>query len=101
MIEYLHNQLCDELHGAHEYIKLAIELKATKPRWAMMYYDMANTELSHADNIKQMMEDQYNELVSTYGDNMPEYISTAKREAMEKYTSKYPIIKTMMDMYAR
>jgi ferritin len=53
IIKQLAHQINDEVCGALEYAKDAVEYKATHPRLAEQYHSMAQTEYKHANALHE------------------------------------------------
>lgn len=101
-LEYLHDQICDELHGACDYIKKAIESKSTRPEWANKLHEMSSVELKHAETLMRFFNDLFNEISSAYSiDNMPPFLKECKDKTMEKYEEMYPKIKYLSELYSK
>lgn len=97
---YLKEHLCEELKGAKEYIKRAIEIKAMDASWGKMLYEMSIQELSHADNFFKMAQDYYNKVTSVYKE-APDYLDECMDEIVDMYTEESSAIKMMQNMYSR
>lgn len=95
---YLKEHLCEELDGAKEYIKRAIEIKAMNPTWAKMLYEMSLDELKHAGYIYKMAEDYFNKVISVYKES-PEYMDICMDEIVDMYTEEYATIKKMQEIF--
>jgi len=98
MLEYFKELLWDELHGAKEYIKLALEFKATYPEWAKMFLDMSATELNHATNIYKMAEQSYKETITPYKE-VPKNLWDTWDEMNTKYSECSAKVRYMHEMY--
>lgn len=98
MLEYFKKLLCDELEGAEEYIKNALEFKATYPEWSKTFVTMSATELDHATNIYKMAEASYDETVRAYSEP-PKHLHEMWECIVDKYTTKSAKVKYMHDMY--
>lgn len=98
MLEYFKELLCDELHGAKEYIKLALEFKATYPSWGNTFVDMSAMELEHATNIYKMAESSYKETIAAYNEP-PKYLKDLWDCMVEMYTEKSAKVRYMHEMY--
>lgn len=97
---YLKDQICDELHGAKDYIKHAFEIRPMAPTWAKSLVAMSATELEHATMLYKMFEEYHAKLVETYGeDKMPEYLEELIEEIVDLYTEKSAKVKYLHDMY--
>lgn len=55
-LDYFKSQIKDELDGAKEYIDKALESKFDHPMWSRAFVNMAEIEISHAENLKKMLE---------------------------------------------
>ena len=55
-LNYLKDQISDELNGARGYIEKAIEAKISKPMWSRIFVSMADAEAEHAANLMNIME---------------------------------------------
>lgn len=83
--------ICDELHGAMCYAEKYIEYKNTNPQWARMYSEMANNELSHADNLKTIGEADITALSWISDDDKEKW-----EKCMTKFADKYALVKLML-----
>ena len=100
-LEFFKDHICEELHSAKEYIKLAIEKRSTNPDWAKMLVNMSAEELSHATNFYKMFEEYYTEVTKAYGANVPEYLSEMSDEITDIYTEKASKVKYLHEMYVK
>ena len=100
MLEYFKKLLCDELDGAKEYVKLALEFKSTYPEWAKMFLDMSAMELSHAANIYRMSSESYNSTVKAYNEP-PKWIEDMWEHMVDMYAEKTSKVKYMHEMYSK
>ena len=98
MLEYFRDKLKDELCGAKDYVKMALESKTTHPAWAKMYLDMSAAELNHATNLYKMSDEYYREVISSYKE-VPEYIKNVWDEIVSMYAEKSAKVKYMHEMY--
>lgn len=90
----------EELCGAKEYAKMAIEKKASHPDWAAMFLEMSIAELNHASNLVKMANAYYQNLQSKFHE-MPEYITDCHEELTEMYTKKYAKVKYLHEAYGK
>ena len=97
---FIKEHLCDELNGAKEYIKRAIEIKAMDSSWGKMLYEMSVDELKHATYWYKMAEDYYSKVTSAYNEP-PEYMEECMDEMTEMYTEEYATVKKMQELYSR
>lgn len=98
--EYFKNQINEELCGAKDYIKKAIELKPMNITWSKMLVDMSAAELNHATNLYKMFNEYYDIMAKKYSE-VPEYIEEIRDEVIDCYAEKSAIVKAMHEMYAK
>lgn len=98
--EYFESHICEELEGAKEYIKKAIELKPMAPSWSKVLVDMSSAELSHSTSLFKMFGEYYKKLSDAYSE-VPEYIVEINERITDKYTKMYAEIKIMHEMYSK
>ena len=65
-IRYFKDQICDELEGARDYLKKAIDYYKTRPEWSAKFYEMAEAEEHHATELYKMFVQMYSENAITY-----------------------------------
>ena len=65
-IYYLKEHMFDELNGAKEYYKQALDFKGINQTWSKQFYDMANMEMAHAKTLYGMFMEHYKEISSDY-----------------------------------
>lgn len=88
---YLCGQIDDELYGARDHIKHAIELKPMNQEFAKNFAQMAETEKDHALKIYSMLNTYVEKLESGYRETPSEMralIETTRKtfnEEIEKY----------------
>lgn len=97
-LEYFHDRICDELSGAEDYIKFAMEVRAMDASFAKQFVEMSAAELDHATRLYKMFE-QYYQKASTAFSEIPAYMSDLKKCIVDKYMEEYPKIKAMHDAY--
>lgn len=101
-LEYFYNQICEELHGAKDYIVNAMEIRAMDQNWASTLVGMSATELTHADNLFKMFEQYYNILSKSYGPGkVPDYVEDMRDKITECYMTKSAKIKYMHETYKK
>lgn len=100
MLEYFKDKLNEELCGAKEYVKLALEFKATNPNWSKMLIDMSSAELNHATNLYKMAEESYTSTKSVYNET-PKYIKEIWDCIATMYLEKTAKVKFMQETYAK
>ena len=97
-VHYFKEHIPDELHGAKDYIKQAIEIKAMSPAWAKSFAEMSANELEHANNLYKMFQEYYAKISGSFSE-MPKYIEEAKEEIDEEYVECSATIKYLHDMF--
>jgi len=98
--EWFKEHICEELDGAEEYIKHAIEIKPMQSDWSKELVSMSANELEHAGKLWKMF-DQYYKLVAGVYKNVPEYIEDDYRCIADKYDKRVNEIKRMHEMYSK
>ena len=58
---YFKEQICDELEGAVDYLKKAIDTVSEHPDWSEQFRDMADMEQEHATTLYKMFMEMYTE----------------------------------------
>ena len=101
-IAYFRHQICEELDGACNYIKKALEIKMVYPSWAKQYVEMSAQELAHATAQFKMAEEYFQSILTNYSEEqraaMP-WLDESKAEIVELYTEKYAKVKAMHDLF--
>lgn len=92
------SQIEDELNGACEYIKCALELKDTDRAWADTYYQMAQQEYLHMTNLHTMAVNEIRRLAEE-GDESYKTMKAVYDYLHEKVTEKAASVQAMMNMY--
>lgn len=100
MLEYFKDQIKDELMGARNYIKLAMETKVSHPEWSKLFSEMSLMELDHAHNLYKMFTDETGPLMESYQD-VPEYISEIVKDVISYYSKHYAEVMYMHDAYKK
>lgn len=99
---YLRSQICEELEGACEYIKKALELRISNPSWAKQYVEMSAAELNHAAVQYKIFEEHYTNITAVFSDDqkaaMP-WLSEMLAEVTDLYSEKYAKVKAMHDLF--
>lgn len=98
--EYFESQIDEELYGACDYVKRAIELKAMDTTMSKTFLDMSAAELSHASALYKMFGDYYKITVSAYTEP-PKYIEEAKKRIDEFYPERSAKVLMMHEMYKK
>lgn len=99
-LSYFKEHIEEELDGATDYIKRAMELKPINLTWAKHFVDMSIAELGHATMLFDLFNDYYKTLGGSYAE-MPKYIEDTKTEITNKYVDCYPKIKIMHEMFTK
>lgn len=97
-LEYFKDKICEELDGAKEYVKNALEIKAMVPAWGKMFIDMANAEIQHATYLYKMADEYCSTTAKAYTE-MPQYMLDLKEEIVDEYMEKSALVKHMIEMY--
>lgn len=97
-IDYFVSHIKEELDGAKDYIKRAIEIKPMQAEWAKHLVEMSSQELQHATHLYNMFNEYYKILGQTYKE-MPKYIDDARDEIIDTYAECAAVIKAMHGMF--
>ena len=102
-LQYFHDQICEELHGAKDYIVNAMEIRAMDQNWSSLLVAMSAAELSHADNLYKMFEQYYALIAKSYStpDKVPDYLSDMRDKIAKLYTTESATIKYMHETYKK
>lgn len=95
--EYYKSHICEELEGAMQYAKAALELKASNPSWSNTFLAMCTQELSHAKNFYDMFTEYYTKAVAPYKEQ-PKYFRDMRQEIVDLYTKGYAEAKCVQEM---
>lgn len=99
---YFNRQMRDELHGAKNYIQMAMECKQANPTRARMFVDMSSAELSHATNLQKMFEDAQTTIYNqTNDESFREFLNDFHTEVVGMYSEETSNIKYMHEMYGK
>ncbi len=97
---YLRDHIKEELDGAKDYVKRAIEIKPMEAAWGKMMLDMSAQELNHAAFLYNMFNEYCAIMAKSYTE-IPPYVQTMRDEVVEMYTECTAKIKSMHEMYAK
>lgn len=97
---YFRDHIVDELEGACDYIKKAIELKAMDSAMSKTLVDMSAAELNHATNLYDMFGKYYTKVTGVYKE-APAYLSEIKNFLGEEFPEKSAKILLMHEMYKK
>lgn len=87
--EYFADGIEEELHGACDYAKKGIEIKAMKPEWSAELAEMAEQELGHAENLYKMFEEYMEVQKKAYDGKLPGYMEKNWNRAAECYDKHF------------
>lgn len=68
LIKTISSYIEDEIEGARDYAKMALELKDSRPETARIFYNMSLAEMQHADNLHAVVVDLIGEHRRTKGE---------------------------------
>ena len=97
---YFKEHICEELDGACDYIKKAIELKAMDAAMSKTFADMSAAELNHATQLHKMFGEYYVKVTSVYKEP-PDYLVEIQNFLGEKFPEKSAKILHMHEMYKK
>lgn len=97
---YFRDHIMDELEGACDYIKRAIELKAMDLQMSKTLVDMSAAELSHANSLYEMFGKYYAKITSVYKE-APAFLEETKNFLGEEFPEKSAKILHMHEMYKK
>lgn len=98
--EWFKDHICEELDGAEEYIRHAIEIKPMQADWSKDLVAMSAAELDHAGKLWKMF-DQYYKIIGGVYKTIPDYIEDDYRCIADKYNKRVSEIKYMHEMYSK
>lgn len=98
--EWFKEHICEELDGAEEYIRNAIDIKPMNVEWSKELVAMSAAELDHAARLWKMF-DQYYKIFGGSYKSMPYYIKSDYDCIAEKYDKRVSEIKYMHEMYSK
>ena len=98
--KYFKDHIVEELDGACDYIKRAIELKAMDPAMSKTLMEMSAAELDHASKLKGMFDSYYKKVTGVYKET-PAYLEEIKNFLGEKFPDKSAKILLMHEMYKK
>lgn len=98
--EWFKDHICEELDGAEEYIKLAIEIKPMNAEWAKELVVMSAAELDHSSRLWKMFDQYYKIMAGAYK-SIPGYIEDDYRCVADKYDKRASCIREMHEMYSK
>lgn len=99
-MKYLKKQIIEELDGAKEYAKLAIEIKPMNATWGKTLISMANAEIDHATKLHAMMQELYSIIKGAYTE-MPDYIDETYHAGIDAFAEGSAKAKYIIEMYSK
>lgn len=83
---YFKEQICDELQGAVDYLKQAIDTANKHPEWSETFIEMADAEQEHATDLYKMFMEMYAAEMpkATWMASMRDYIMDCFSKYMRK-----------------
>lgn len=100
LIKRLSDMIEDELEGAHDYAKAALELKDTQPDLARALYNISAQEMDHMNILHQQVVDQINEYKKTRGDP-PEAMMAVYDYLHAKHIDEAAEVKALQTLFTR
>lgn len=91
--KFFTDHIMEELDGAVEYAKKAIDVKPTHPKWAKVFNQMSKQELQHAGNFRRMFE----LWMSENKEKMTESDTEMYDSAIKKFTTSMIEIDSLCD----
>ena len=83
--KYFKDQICDELDGACDYLKKAIDCMKSHPEWSKKFKTMSEAEEHHATELYKMFMDWYTDNNQDgYAQSIRECIMGCFSESMRK-----------------
>jgi len=99
-LHYFESQICDELSGAEDYIKKALEIKPMNAKWGDTFVKMSSAELEHAEDLKGMLDEYYKSLTEKMEDGRSKTrFMNWYSEVVEHYISCVANVKVLHSMY--
>lgn len=98
IIEWLSDQIEDEIHGAKCYAKKALELKDTYPEISDELWMMSNEEMKHMQTLHTMVTKIIGDYRKDHGDP-PVEMQAVYDYLHEKFIDKAKDVKILQDMY--
>lgn len=100
---YFKDQICEELDGACDYLKKALDSFVQHPEWAEHFRDMADMEQEHATTLYKMFMEMYaksqgkDSYMTSVRDSIMDCFSTKMRK-IEDLKSTYEICETSAEV---
>lgn len=93
-LQFLREQIKDELCDSKMYAKLAIELKPMTEVWSKKFLEMSSDEHKHATNLYNMFT-EYCMKISDKVEDIPDYIQEARSDVIDTYAECTAVIKEL------
>lgn len=97
-LQFLRDQIKDELSDSKMYAKLAIELKPMTESWSKKFIEMSADEHKHATNLYAMFNEYCSKLSDKF-EELPDYVDDYRSDVIESYSSCTAVIKEMWALY--
>ena len=92
--KYFKEQICEELDGASQYLKKAIDCFKSHPEWSKKFWDMSEAEQKHAANLYKMFMELYSE-----SEGRDPYMSSMRDGIMECFSNNMRKIEDLKASY--
>ena len=97
---YFESHIMEELDGACDYIKRAIELKAMDAAMSKTFAEMSAAELDHANHLHKMFGVYYTKVAGAFKE-APAYLVKVKEDIDAVFPDKSAKILLMHEMYKK
>lgn len=98
--DYFKSHIKEELDGAKDYAKAALELKSTNPSWSNQFLTMCTQELTHAKNFYDMFIEYYSNAVKPYKE-IPQYFRDKHQDILDMYTECASTVKWLQEQVSK
>lgn len=98
IIDHLAHQIKDEVDGVCGYAKDALEYKVMRPKLSQLYYQLANTEYNHVEQLHNAVMEIVKEIDAS-GVEYPAEMRQKWDEKHKKIIAKMAEAKTYLGMY--
>ena len=98
IIEKLSDKIANEIEGAEEYIKCALNYKEEKPQLAETFYRIANEKMGHMNLLHTQVVSIIDEYRKEKGEP-PEVMKTLYEILHRKHIEHAATVKGMMSLY--
>jgi hypothetical protein len=99
LIKQLSEQIEDEVSGALEYSREAVEFKYSRPSLADMYYRMACAEKEHADMLHEHVVKIIEEVKRDKKDAVPQFMLDKWEKQHKEIIEKMAEAKVYLSLY--